>query len=184
MVRSDRATTLDGVFALHPALASRASKWTALFDPITTAPLVFRDPQSLRFLNPTPSQPNEVVKQETSSEKRFTPKPETDYRKPIFCLGDAAAFIDPFVGDGISLALRTGVAAAESVLLYIRREQSLPASAAAYAERYQRDFAPILKSASRVRRLLDTPRALRAAALSAMRLPFVANYVIRKTRSA
>ena len=39
MVRSDRATSLEEVFALHPALAERRRSWQAITEPVTTAPL-------------------------------------------------------------------------------------------------------------------------------------------------
>ena len=40
MVRSDRAKSLDEVFALHPALAERSRNWQAITEPVTTAPLL------------------------------------------------------------------------------------------------------------------------------------------------
>jgi flavin-dependent dehydrogenase len=166
MVRSDRATTLDDVFQLHPTLAERAKSWTRVFDPIATSPLVFREPQPVRVLM-------------SADQSQF----ENRNSKLLFCIGDAAAFIDPFVGDGISLALRTGVAAGEALQSFISGKVILDDAATIYAGHYQQEFAPILKAAARVRRLLATPRPLRNAALAAMRLPFVADYLIRKTRT-
>jgi flavin-dependent dehydrogenase len=167
MVRSDRATTLREAFALHPRLRERAQRWTPVFDAISTAPLVFRDPQPLRWVS------------HRDSEKR-----EATNEKPVLCVGDAAAFIDPFAGDGISLALRTGAAAGESLIAFAHASTSLAEAARRYAQRYTREFAPILRSASRVRRLLSLPRPLRAAGLSAMRIPGIADRVIRSTRAA
>ena len=83
MVRSDRATSLQEVFALHPQLASRAAGWKAVTQPVSTAPLIIRQPQATRG--------------------------------NMMFVGDAAAFIDPFAGDGISIALRSGEAAGQSV---------------------------------------------------------------------
>ena len=40
-------------------------------------------------------------------------RPPQPVRGNIICVGDAAAFIDPFAGDGISIALRSGQVAAE-----------------------------------------------------------------------
>jgi len=80
MVRSDRGTTLEEVFALAPALAERSRNWQPITEPVTTAPLIYR-------------------------------KPEPVGDNLVF-VGDAAAFIDPFVGDGISMALRSGQMAA------------------------------------------------------------------------
>ena len=48
MVRSDRATSLEEVFALHPALAERRRDWQPIMEPVTTAPLIYRPPQPVR----------------------------------------------------------------------------------------------------------------------------------------
>jgi menaquinone-9 beta-reductase len=171
MVRSDRATTLEQVFTLSSPLRHRSQHWTPLFSAISTAPLIFRDPQPLRMAART-----------TAAELGV---PETGFGTPILCIGDAAAFVDPFVGDGISLAIRTGVAAAESLKPYLRGEESVAQGGWRYQSIYEQEFLPILKAAARVRTVIEKPRPLfRAAALSAMRLPWIANYVIRKTRTA
>ncbi len=48
MVRADVASTLPEVFAQHPALLERSRSWTRLSDPVSTSPLIFRDPQPER----------------------------------------------------------------------------------------------------------------------------------------
>ncbi len=45
MVRADVASTLPEVFARHPALRERSRNWTPLSDPVSTSPLIFREPQ-------------------------------------------------------------------------------------------------------------------------------------------
>ena len=180
MVRADRATTLNEVFTLHAALARRALTWTQIFEPITTAPLVFRVPRPVRYISAVAAE----ARNESRETTRGTQTVDTDNWKPILCIGDAAAFIDPFAGDGISLAVRTGVASGEALVPFLRDTATLRESANTYASRYETEFAPVLRSAARVRRLLDKPRLLRTAALTAMRVPFVADYVIRKTRTA
>lgn len=152
MVRSDRATNLKEVFALHPLLAERAGKWTPLMHPVSTAPLIYRHPQ------PT--------------------------RGNVIFAGDAAAFIDPFVGDGISIALRSGHAAAECLKEYLSGEAILSSCVARYRELYSHHFAPLLSVASKVRSLLSLPVAARAVAFELLRLPGVMSLVIRKTRRA
>jgi len=92
MVRSDVATTLPEVFAQHPALAGRSRHWRPLMEPVSTSPLVFREPAPLS--------------------------------NGIFLAGDSAGFVDPFVGDGISLALRGGATAAQCLLPFLRGEIS------------------------------------------------------------
>jgi menaquinone-9 beta-reductase len=47
MVRSDVASSLDQVFAGHPDLWRRSRDWEPLIEPVSTAPLVFREPQPL-----------------------------------------------------------------------------------------------------------------------------------------
>ena len=42
------ATSLQEVFALHPQLASRAAGWKAVTQPVSTAPLIYRQPQTTR----------------------------------------------------------------------------------------------------------------------------------------
>jgi len=152
MVRSDRATTLPEVFALHPKLAKRAEQWTPLMQPVSTAPLIYRRPQ--------PTRGNTVL------------------------AGDAAAFIDPFVGDGISIALRSGRAAAECLRDHLSGEIPLSSCVARYEQVYAQQFAPLLSVATKVRSLLSLPVAARAVAFELLRLPGVMPLVIRKTRRA
>ncbi len=150
MVRSDRATSLPEVLALHPKLANRAAKWTPLMQPVSTAPLIYRRPQ------PT--------------------------RSRMLFAGDAAAFIDPFVGDGISIALRSGRAAAECLRGHLSGDTALSDCVAGYEQVYARQFAPLLSTASKVRSVLSMPVAARAVAFEFLRLPGLMPLVIRKTR--
>jgi menaquinone-9 beta-reductase len=152
MVRSDRATSLPEVFALHGKLAERAGAWTPVTQPVSTAPLIYRSPQ--------PARDN------------------------VMFAGDAAAFIDPFVGDGISIALRSGRLAAHCVGKFLSGEIELGEAAGLYQGKYTRQFAPLLSAATRVRSLLSLPVLAQAAAFELLRLPGVMPFVIRKTRPA
>ncbi len=151
MVRSDRATSLEDVFRLHPRLARRAATWRSIMQPVSTAPLVYREPQAVRG-------------------------------NTVF-VGDAAAFIDPFAGDGISIALRSGQAAAECLNQFLGGENSLPAAVAAYEREYRMQFAPLISSAARVRWLFSLPAIAKPAVFELLRLPGLMPYLIRKTRS-
>jgi flavin-dependent dehydrogenase len=110
-----------------------------------------------------------------------TPQPT---RGNVINAGDAAGFIDPFAGDGISLALRTGRAAAECLQPFFEGRQSLPQAAQSYADLYARQFAPLIAAAARVRAVLTWPVLPRWFAFSCLRIPGVMSYVIRKTRQA
>jgi flavin-dependent dehydrogenase len=152
MVRSDRATTLDEVFQLHPRLAERAAGWEATITPVSTAPLIYREPQPVRG--------------------------------NMLFVGDAAGFIDPFVGDGISIALRSGAAAAQCLRPCFREVNALAACVASYQSIYARQVAPLLSAAACVRSVLSLPDFVRALAFEMLRLPGVMPLVIRKTRRA
>ena len=110
------------------------------------------------------------------------------YRKPV-CLrgrillaGDAAGFIDPFAGDGISLALRSGQAAAECLKQFLNSEASLDAACQQYEAVYRQQFAPLIAASTRVRKLVMLPEIARPLALQLLRIPGVLPYVIKKTR--
>lgn len=101
----------------------------------------------------------------------------------VLLAGDAAAFVDPFVGDGISLALRSGALAAHSLTPFWQGRQPLAAAAADYATAHRRQLGPVSRNAAMFRRLLTLPLALRegVAALLA-RSPILARQMVRLTR--
>jgi menaquinone-9 beta-reductase len=150
MVRSDRATSLDDVFKLHPKLADRAAKWCAIMRPVSTAPLIYRRPEPVR---------NNMV-----------------------FVGDAAAFIDPFAGDGISIALRSGRMAAQSLYKFLVGPATLSEAATLYRDEYFSQFAPPLSAAAQVRSLLSLPCFVQSAVFEFFRLPGVLPFLTRKTR--
>jgi flavin-dependent dehydrogenase len=84
--------------------------------------------------------------------------------------GDAAGFIDPFAGDGIAIALRSGAKAA------IGRADE-------YARWYTREILPAFRAAARFRRLMSTPAWARTLALSLLGSRRVAAWAVRATRS-
>jgi flavin-dependent dehydrogenase len=151
MVRADVASTLPEVFTRHPALYARSRRWQPLSEPVSTSPLIFRDPR--------PVQGN------------------------ILLAGDAAGFVDPFVGDGISLALRSGSLAARCLIPFFRGEISLPAATSQYQREYEKQLAPVFRASSKVRRMLLLPPAVRRPILSLLQnLPAATRYLVRKTR--
>jgi flavin-dependent dehydrogenase len=110
------------------------------------------------------------------------------YRKPT-CLrdnvplaGDAAGFIDPFAGDGISLAMRSGQAAAQCLRPFFAGESSLQRACEEYQAVFQQQFAPLIAASTRVRRLTSLPNIARPLAMQMLRIPGVLPYMIRKTR--
>ena len=109
-------------------------------------------------------------------------KPEPR-RDGVLMAGDAAGFVDPFVGDGISLALRSGSLAAECLGSFFNRTASLEAAAHRYQERYQKQLAPIFRSSSRIRGMLRWPRVVRVPIVSLLSNSRAAmSYFVRNTR--
>ena len=100
-----------------------------------------------------------------------------------FQVGDAAGFIDPFVGDGIAIALRSGAMAGDLVGRVAAGEISREDAVTEYEARYRKNFRPAFHNARRLRRLMELPGGLRAPVLQALRLPGAAEFVVRKTRS-
>lgn len=106
-------------------------------------------------------------------------QPEQD---GLLYAGDAAAFVDPFVGDGISLGLQTGMAAARAVASVWQGKASVEDAAQRYRTEYAARFSPVLRNAARMRRLLSLPASVQAIAGAFLRIPAVSRQVIRMTR--
>jgi menaquinone-9 beta-reductase len=108
------------------------------------------------------------------------PQPEC---QGVLMAGDAAGFVDPFVGDGISLALRSGSLAAECLAPFLADEISLLEAARKYRHAYQRSLLPVFRNASKIRRLLALPRPVRNSALFFLeKAPAISEYLVRRTR--
>jgi flavin-dependent dehydrogenase len=88
----------------------------------------------------------------------------------VLNVGDAAGFIDPFAGDGIAIALRSGTKAALS-------------TPAEYADWYRREVVPAFRAAARLRRLFRAPRWVRSAAMSVLGNQRMAAWAVKATRS-
>jgi menaquinone-9 beta-reductase len=108
--------------------------------------------------------------------------PETEDRGMMLA-GDAAAFIDPFAGDGISLALQSGALAAESLAGSLRGHCSLDESHQRYKAAYSRRFLPAFRNAARLRRVLSLPTWLRWGVLGLVGTRPIARMIVRGTRA-
>jgi flavin-dependent dehydrogenase len=151
MVRADCATSIEHVFALHPALWRRSRDWEQQFPTVSTSALHFR-------------------------------KPQTEDRGMLLA-GDSAGFIDPFVGDGISLALHSGVLAAESLLSFLAGRISHGEVQRQYGVKYRQQLAPALRNAARLRRLLSAPAWLRSGVMGIAASRAVGQLLVRSTRA-
>jgi flavin-dependent dehydrogenase len=100
----------------------------------------------------------------------------------MLLVGDAAAFLDPFAGDGISIALHSGRIAAGALGRFLVGRCTLADAIAHYDQEYRRLIHPALNGAKRLRTLQSLPLGLRAAAVACLNIPFLARTVIKTTR--
>ena len=100
----------------------------------------------------------------------------------VLFAGDAAGFIDPFVGDGISLALRSGVMAASALAEVGAGKRSVAEAAATYRRQYARELRPLFRNAGWLRQLTSVPRALHRPVMAVIGLPRVTRFLFGKTR--
>ena len=109
-------------------------------------------------------------------------EPETESNGMIL-VGDSAGFIDPFAGDGISLALQSGTLAAETLVLFFRGKCSLQQARRQYQEAYRKRFAPAFRNAACLRNAFAAPKWVRSAALAFAGIPGVGRRLIQGTRA-
>jgi flavin-dependent dehydrogenase len=109
-------------------------------------------------------------------------EPETE-SEGMFLAGDAAGFIDPFAGDGISLALQSGTLAAQSIVPFLHGSCSLEQAHHRYQAAYRKRFAPAFRNAARLRSALAAPNWIRNAALAFAAVPGIGKMLVRGTRA-
>jgi flavin-dependent dehydrogenase len=109
-------------------------------------------------------------------------EPETE-SDGMLLAGDSAGFIDPFAGDGISLALQSGTLAAESITPFLQDRLSLAQAHREYEAAYRKRFAPAFRNAARLRNALGAPKWVRIAAFAFAGMPGVGKMLIQGTRA-
>jgi flavin-dependent dehydrogenase len=151
MVKATSATTLADVLRLHPALDERSRGWQAVTQPVSTSPLVFREPEPVK--------------------------------DAILQVGDSATFVDPFIGDGISLALRSGALAAECLAPFFAGACDLEQAANHYTQQYRKRLTHVFRNSSMLRRGLSWPRVIRRPVLALFeKTPGLAKRLVTMTR--
>lgn len=96
--------------------------------------------------------------------------------------GDAAAFIDPFAGDGISLAMHSGTLVAESLIPFLQGKSSWESAKERYGAAYHKQFAPAFRNAARVRKVLTAPPLVQSVLLSLAGIGPLSRALVRRTR--
>jgi menaquinone-9 beta-reductase len=123
--------------------ASRAREFASSPERIV-AELIFRNLNARRALE-SAEPAGEWLAVSVTDFGRFEPSPVRD----VFAVGDSAAFIDPFTGSGILMALESAETLAECI---VEHRHSPAAIAAQYAARHERRFRRRLAICSVLRR--------------------------------
>lgn len=101
----------------------------------------------------------------------------------ILNVGDSATFVDPFIGDGISLALRSGELAAECLGAFFQGGSSLNDCCANYERQYRERLAPVFHASSKLRTFMKLPSLVRRPVMSLLkRTPSITRGLVRMTR--
>jgi len=109
-------------------------------------------------------------------------EPETECDGMLLA-GDSAGFIDPFAGDGISLALQSGSLATQSIIPFLRGSCSLEQAQRQYRAAYWKRYGPAFRNAARLRAALAAPKWVRSAALAFAGVPGVGKMLVKGTRA-
>ncbi len=110
-------------------------------------------------------------------------RPPRPAEQNVLMVGDSAGFVDPFVGDGISLALRSGALAAKSLAPCFSEKISVAKAADVYRKSYEQTLLPVFRASSTIRKLLALPRFLRGPLISLLQSsPRFTRYLVQRTR--
>jgi flavin-dependent dehydrogenase len=110
----------------------------------------------------------------------FTRKPPSEGR--LLMAGDAAGVIDPYLGEGLAVALESGILAGETLAQAFAGELALREAPKHYARKWDARFSDRVRRGAAGRALMLHPAAARvAAALAGERLVRLA--MVKKTRA-
>jgi flavin-dependent dehydrogenase len=104
----------------------------------------------------------------------------------LLAIGDSAAFIDPFTGSGMLMALESGQLVANTIVHYrdkLTDPASLQAISADYVKGYQRKFGARLIFCSLLRRVAFNPRLAELTIAACNGSAWLRNHVALATRS-
>lgn len=111
-------------------------------------------------------------------------------RAPVLAIGDAGGMNDPFTGTGIMMALRGGELAANAIRESLGVAGSgscavdpLDSASSWYSKQYLAEFARPMGMAAQLRRVAFSPRVANILAMTFMKLPRLAEWVLQRTRA-
>ncbi|MDZ4770447.1 MAG: NAD(P)/FAD-dependent oxidoreductase [Chloroflexota bacterium] len=113
---------------------------------------------------------------------QVTLAPKTPLEGDILCAGDAAGMVAPLAGDGMAMALHSGILAADRVHDYLTHQADASAVKRRYADEWRRTFAARLRLGRALQSLILRP-AILTPGLRVMRtFPALGNWLVNNTR--
>ena len=112
------------------------------------------------------------------------------FRKPapiegkIINAGDAAGFIDPFVGDGMTLALHSGILAAQALTGLLKKEFNLRMAIEIYSHEYNARLLPAFQRARWLRKMISLPGVVRMPLARLIQMTGTTESLLKATRIA
>jgi menaquinone-9 beta-reductase len=101
----------------------------------------------------------------------------------LLAIGDAAAFIDPFTGSGMLMALESGQLVAETFVRFGNNLRSPEMLGRAYQQAYVEKFGARLRLCRLLRRAAFAPRVVQSAIVAAGKSERLWTWLARSTRS-
>jgi flavin-dependent dehydrogenase len=102
----------------------------------------------------------------------------------IFNAGDGAGFIDPFVGDGMTLALYSGMLVGEALAEFVKGQWDLCSAAKSYSHEYKTRLFPAFRRARWVRKMIYLPDLIRLPLGRLIQMTGVTESLLKATRIA
>jgi flavin-dependent dehydrogenase len=103
--------------------------------------------------------------------------------RDILMAGDAAGLVVPLAGDGIAMALQSGVMAGEQCASFLRAERSPRELTQGYAANWERTFGERVRLGRILQSLILRPSLAGPALRALNRAPLLAGYLVRHTRA-
>lgn len=100
----------------------------------------------------------------------------------VLVVGDAAGFLDPFSGDGISSGLRSGMVAAECLDSFLKGADSPERVKQRYLKDYAAEFGRRFFFSQLIRRSMTVPTIPKIFSPLQSRLPSLGQWLVRQTR--
>ncbi len=107
---------------------------------------------------------------------------KTPLEGDILCAGDSAGMIAPLAGDGMAMALHSGMLAADVLHSYLAHQMDAATAKSRYADEWRRTFATRLRLGRTLQSIMLKPAILTPGLRLMRTFPTVGNWLVNHTR--